>query len=350
MSDEKFTRSVHDQCVYVKMINKEEYLYLLLYVDDMLIAAKSMSEVNKLKKRLSEEFEMKDLGAASKILGIEITRDRRNGVLCLSQSGYLEKILERFNMSGSKPAKTPIGTHFKLSAVQDDSECVDTNKTPYASAVGSIMYSMIGTRPDLAFAIGLVSRFMGKPGAIHWEAVKWLLRYIKGSQNLSLVYTKGKDLNIIGYCDSDHGGDLDKQRSTSGYVFTVGGNTISWKSCLQSVVALSSTEAEFIALTEAVKEAIWVKGLLEDIGFQQDKVQVWSDSQSAICLSKNSVFHERTKHMARKRAFLSEIIEKGEIEVVKIHTSINPADMLTKCIPVKNFESALDTLKLVEWK
>ncbi|KAG7567097.1 Integrase catalytic core, partial [Arabidopsis thaliana x Arabidopsis arenosa] len=177
---------------------------------------------------------------------------------------------------------------------KDDSERIDTEKTPYSSDVGSMMYAMIGTQPDLAYGIGLGE----------------LLRYIKRSQDLSLVYTKGKDLSVVGYCDSDHGGDLDRKRSTSGYVFTVGGNTISWKSCLQPVMALSSTEAEFIALTEAVKEAIWVKGLLGDLGFVQDNAQVWCDSQSAICLSKNSVFHERTKHMALKRSFLSEIKEE----------------------------------------
>ncbi|KAL9840222.1 putative RNA-directed DNA polymerase [Arabidopsis thaliana] len=204
-------------------MNNGELVYLLLYVDDMLIAAKNMSEVNKVKKRLSSEFEMKDMGAASKILGIEITRDRVNGVLCLSQAGYLKKVLKRFNMSNCKSALTPIGTHFKLASVQDDSECIDTVKTPYSSAVGSVMFAMISTRPDLAYAIGLVSRFMSKPGSVHWEVVKWLLRYIKGSQDLSLVYTKGKDLSVIGYCDSDHGGDLDRKRSTSGYVFTVGG-------------------------------------------------------------------------------------------------------------------------------
>ncbi|KAL9811953.1 putative RNA-directed DNA polymerase [Arabidopsis thaliana] len=232
MSEERFVRSVHDPCVYVKLIGAENHVYLLLYVDDMLIAAKDMSEVNKLKKTLSEEFEMKDLGAASKILGIEFTRDMKQGVLCLSQSGYLGKILQRFNMSGCKATNTPIGTHFKLSSVRDMSECINTEKTPYASAVGSVMYSMIGTRPDLAYALGLVSRFMSKPGSMHWEAVKWLLRYIKGSQELCLVYTKGKNLNIMGYCDSDHGGDLDKQRSVSGYIFTVGDNIVSWKSCL----------------------------------------------------------------------------------------------------------------------
>ncbi|KAG7636059.1 Transposon En/Spm-like [Arabidopsis thaliana x Arabidopsis arenosa] len=166
-----------DKCVYVKTVNNEELVYLLLYVDDMLIAAKNMSEVNKVKKRLSSEFEMKDMGAASKILGIEIKRDRVNGVLCLSQAGYLKKVLKRFNMSNCKSAITPIGTHFKLASVQDDSECIDTVKTPCSSAIGSVMYAMISTRPDLAYAIGLVSRFMSKPGLVHWEGIKWLLSF-----------------------------------------------------------------------------------------------------------------------------------------------------------------------------
>lgn len=152
-------------------------------------------------------------------------------------------------MQDAKSSQTPIGTHFKLSAVKENEEGIDTQVTPYLSAVGSIMYAMIGSRPDLAYGLGLVSRFMSKPGEIHWEAVKWLLRYITGSLGVHLVYTKDKDFLVQGFCDSDYAADLDKRRSTSGYVFTVGGNVVSWKSCLQPVVALSTTEAEFIALT-----------------------------------------------------------------------------------------------------
>lgn len=249
-------------------------------------------------------------------------------------------------MHEAKTVNTPIGGHFKLSAVKDASECIDTERFPYSSAVGSLMYAMVGTRPDLSYAIGLISSFMSKPGELHWEAVKWLLRYVKGSSDLNLVFTKSKEFRIQGYCDSDFAGDLDKSRSTSGYVFTVGGNAVSWRSCLQSVVALSTTEAEYIALSEAVKEAIWIKGLISDMGFKQEKATVWCDSQSAICLSKNNTFHERTKHVARKYHFIRDIIEDGEVEVSKIHTSRNPADILTKSVPVNKFVAALDLLKL----
>ncbi|CAA7041690.1 unnamed protein product [Microthlaspi erraticum] len=347
MKNQKFTRSIHDSCVYVKEVGHEDYIYLLLYVDDMFLAARSMTEIRKLKNVLSQEFEMKDMGAASRILGIDIKRDREKGTLCLSQSRYIEKVIQRFNMSGAKIVTTPIGAHFRLSSTKEDEEGVDIEIVPYSSAVGSIMYAMVGTRPDVAYAIGLVSRFMSKPGAVHWEAVKWLLRYLRSSTDLNLVYTKGENFRVQGYCDSDYAGDLDRRRSISGYVFTVGGNTVSWKSSLQSIAALSTTEAEYIALTKAVKEAIWIRGLLIDMGLKAEKASVWCDSQSAICLSKNNAFHERTKHMATKFNFIRDIIEEGEVEVLKIHTSENPADMLTKGIHVKKFDSALEFLKLI---
>uniref|UniRef100_A0A1J3F7G4 Retrovirus-related Pol polyprotein from transposon TNT 1-94 n=1 Tax=Noccaea caerulescens TaxID=107243 RepID=A0A1J3F7G4_NOCCA len=346
ITGEKFIRSHQDSCVYVKKV-EGGYVYLLLYVDDMLIAAKEMAEIDRLKSALSSEFEMKDMGAASRILGIDIKRDRKEGVLYLSQSSYLEKVVKRFNMGEAKSVNTPIGGHFKLSAVKEVSECIDTEKYPYSSAVGSVMYAMIGTRPDIAYAIGLISRFMSKPGIMHWEAVKWLLRYIRGTADLNLVFTKNKNFSVQGYCDSDFAGDLDRRRSTSGYVFTVGGNTVSWKSNLQPVVTLSTTEAEYVSLTEAVKEAIWIKGLLRDMGFSEEKAVVWCDSQSAICLSKNNVFHERTKHVSYKYHFIRDIIEDGEVEVSKVHTSENPADILTKSVPVIKFESALDVLRLI---
>lgn len=189
---------------------------------------------------------------------------------------------------------------------------------------------------------------MSMPGEIHWMAVKWLLKYLKGTKDLKLVYTEGEDFKIEGFSDSDYAGDLDRRRSTSGYVFTVGGNTVSWRSCRQSIVTLSSTEAEFVALTEAVKEALWIQGLMKDMGFEQERVSVWCDSQSAISLSKNNTFHGRTKHVAIKFNFIRDVVEEGDVEVLKIHTSENPADLLTKSIPVQKFVAALDFLKLLE--
>ena len=221
MKKKGFGRSEHDRCVYTKELSEGERVYLLMYVDDMLIAAKNVIDVAELKEQLSTEFEMKDLGATRRILGMDISRDRNAGVLRLSQSCYLKKVVDNFQMADAKSTQTPIGAHFKLAAVTNDVECADTEEVPYCSAVGSIMYAMVGTRPDLAHGIGVVSRYMSKLGNLHWEAVKWLLRYIKGTQDLHLVFTKAEKLEIQGFCDSDFGGDLDMKRSTSGYVFTV---------------------------------------------------------------------------------------------------------------------------------
>lgn len=192
----------------------------------------------------------------------------------------------------------------------------------------------------------MISRFMGKPLMVHWQAVKWVLRYIQGSHDTRLKFKGEGEFVVTGYCDSDYSADLDKRRSITGYAFTVGGNVISWRSGLQPVVALSTTEAEYISLTEAAKEAIWLKGLMNELGFKQGAVEIHCDSQSAIALAKNAVHHERTKHIQRRFHFIRDTITDGETKVLKISTVYNPADMLTKVLPVNNFLSAMEKLRI----
>lgn len=250
---------------------------------------------------------MKYLGAARRILGIDIVRDRKSRVLTLSQEKYLEKVLKTYNMENAKPVNTPMRVHFKLSTATKE-EVVENaeymKSVPYCNAIGSLMYGMIGTRPDLAYPVGLVSRFMSDPIREHWEAVKWVLRYVRGSIGMCLTYKRSSELKIVGFCDSDYSADLDRRRSISGYMFLVGDYVISWKSSLQKVVALSTTEAEYISMTEAANESVWLRGLSEDFGYQQEKVEVFCDSQNALALAKNNVHHERTKHMAGKLSFI----------------------------------------------
>jgi hypothetical protein len=341
-----YTRSSYDSCVYYRQLADGSFVYLLLYVDDMLIAAKSMLEIKRLKSLLGDEFEMKDLGAAKKILGMEIHRDRKAGKLYLSQKKYIEKVLERFGMHNSKPVSTPLGAHFRLSAAlapQSEEEEQFMSRVPYSSAVGSIMYAMVCTRPDISQAVSVVSRYMANPGKVHWQAVKWILRYLRGTTNVGLVYDRGSGINssVIGYVDSDYAGDLDKRRSLTGFVFTLSGCAISWKATLQSTVALSTTEAEYMAAAEAVKEAIWLRGLVSDLGLQQDDTVVFCDSQSAIHLTKNQMYHERTKHIDVRYHFLREVVTQGDITVKKIATAENPADMLTKPLPILKFKHCL---------
>ncbi|KAH9291356.1 hypothetical protein KI387_043454, partial [Taxus chinensis] len=178
---------------------------------------KNMQEIKVLKKQLSESFDMKDLGAAKQILGMRISWDRKEWKLTLSQEEYIKKVLERFNMQDAKPVGTPLAGHFKLSKEQcpkTEQERNQMSKVPYSSAVGSLMYAMVCTRPDIAHAVGAVSRFMSDPGKEHWQAVKWILRYLRGTMGTVLCYS-GSDTTLRGYVDSDMAGDVDNRRSTT---------------------------------------------------------------------------------------------------------------------------------------
>ena len=346
MISHEFCRSQYDSCVYFKTLPSGDGIYLLLYVDDMLIACKRREDIEKLKIELSSVFEMKDLGAATRILGMQIVRDRNSRTLFLTQALYVKRVLNRFEMSDAKPVSVPLSAHFRLSKFQEPEEDRDIEYmkiVPYSSAVGSIMYSMVCTRPDIAYGIGVVSRFMGNPGREHWNAVKWLLRYLSGTSSHGILFggSEAKVCQVSGFVDSDFAADIDKRRSITGYVFILNGGAVSWKASLQSVVALSTTEAEYIALTEAVKEAKWLNGLVSEFGLKQDSVCIGCDSSSAIQLSKNPKYHERTKHIDVRLHFIRDEIANGVVNIVKVPTLTNPADVLTKAVPAVKFRNSL---------
>ena len=347
MVSQNFIRSEYDHCVYFKSFNGI-FIILVLYVDDMLIASKSMEEINRLKAQLSRTFEMKDLGAAKHILGMEIHRDRKNGKLWLSQQKYVEKVLEKFGMNNVKPVNVPLASHFKLSSdlsPRTNEEKKYMSRVPYANAVGNLMYAMVSTRPDISHAVGVVSRFMANPGEEHWRAVKWVLRYLRGTSDHCISFD-GHEGTVCGYVDVDYAGDLDKRRSTTGYVFTLAGGVISWMSKLQETVALSTTEAEYIAASDACKEAIWLKGLLDEIGRTQEKVNVFCDSQSAIHLATNPAYHSKTKHIDVRYHFVRHVIEGGKVVLKKVRTQENHADIFTKPVTVEKLRWCLASLGL----
>ncbi|XP_042018958.1 putative late blight resistance protein homolog R1B-19 [Salvia splendens] len=190
------------------------------------------------------------------------------------------------------------------------------------------MYLMVSTRPDIAYSISCLSRYMSNPGPPHWEALKWLLRYLKHTAHYGLHFSKYSDMtNLCGFVDSNYANDRDKRKSTTSYVFTLGGSCVSWKSQLQHIVVLSTTESEYIAITEAMKEALWLKGVVSELRFLKQPIVVYSDSQSTIQVCKNLVFHDRTKHIDVRFHFIRDVVEKGEVLLEKIHTDSNPTDI-----------------------
>jgi hypothetical protein len=192
MRNNGFNRCDMDHCCYVKKF-VDSYIILALYVDDMLIAGSSVTEINLLMQQLAENFEMKDLGPAKQILGMRIFRNRTEGFLKLSQAKYIKKLLERFNVGDAKTRNTPLETHLKFSKdqyPQSYEEESHMSKVPYASTIGSLMYAMVCTRPDIAHAVGVVSRFLSNPEKEHWEDVKWILRYLKSTSGMGLCFKK----------------------------------------------------------------------------------------------------------------------------------------------------------------
>ncbi|KAL0418133.1 UNVERIFIED_CONTAM: Retrovirus-related Pol polyprotein from transposon TNT 1-94 [Sesamum radiatum] len=268
-----FHKSAYDPCLYFKFVNNAP-IFLVLYVDDMLIASPDLSMIEKLQNDLRKTFEMKDLGNAKKILGMTIDRDRKTSSIFLNQKAYVISVLEKFSMINAKSSSVPLAPHFQLSKDQSpksDSEKKLMEKVPYSNAIGSVMYLMVCTRPDIAYAVSCLSRYMSNAGPPHWEALKWLLRYLSGSANTGIKFSRSsKGVNLVGYVDSNYANDRDSRKSTTSYIFTLCGSCISWKS-QQNIVALSTTEAEYIATTEAFKEAMWLEGLLKEIGFLNNK-------------------------------------------------------------------------------
>ena len=293
-----------------------------------------MSKISKFKSELGKSFAMKDLGLAKQILGIRIVRDRSLGLIWLSQENYIKKVLERFNMDKAKPVNCPLADHFKLSSSQcptSDEEKNEMQKIPYASAVGSLMYAMVCTRLNIAHAVRVVSRFLSDPGKEHWVVVKWILRYLQGTSKMSLCFGKG-ELILDGFTDSDMAGDVDSRKSTSGYLITFAEGAVAWLSRFQKCVALSTTEAEFIAITEACKEILWLKKFLQELGLKQERYVLYCDNQSAIHLSKNSSFHSRSKHIDVRYHWIRDVLNDKLLELEKVHTDENTSDMLTKVL------------------
>ena len=326
-------------------------VFLVLYVDDILLIGNDVETLPNVKKWLAEQFQMKDLEKASYILGIQIIRDRKNKLLALSQASYIDKVLVRFSMQDSKKGLLPTRHGIILSKEQrpkTPQEGEDMRQIPYASAVDSLMYAMLCTRPDICYAVGLVSRYQSNPGIGHWIAMKHILKYLRRTRYYKLVYSSG-DLNPIGYTVSNFQSDKDNQKSTFGSIFTFGGGAVVWRSIKQSSIVDSTMEAECIVACEAVQESVWLKKFytdLEVVPKMEKPLVLYCDNSGAMANSKESRSHKRGKHIERKYHLIPEIIHRGDVVIMKIESEHNLADPFTKTLPERVFTSHLEGLGL----
>ena len=254
-------------------------------------------------------------------------------------------MLERFGTKDCSPVSMPLEAGKKFIKTPDDDEPIDTQR--YQEIIGSLVYLSISTRPDIAEAVGKLSQYMGKPNKEHWIGVKRVLRYLKGTPRYGLVYRKSKDFKLVGYSDSDWAGCLESRKSTSGYVFLLGNSVISWASKKQPVVALSTTEAEYIALCLAAQEAVWLRRLLKSVQLEQkEATKICEDNQGAISISKNPRDTQRTKHIDIRFHFVRESIHKNVLTIEKCESRDQIADTLTKSLPRLAFEKLRNAMNI----
>jgi hypothetical protein len=322
-----FTRSEADHSVFYKVENGV-LIVVAVYVDDKLMLSKDQSIIDRLKVQLAAEYELTDLGEARWILGMEIIRDRDKRTIELSQRRYVESILNRFDMGTSRPVTTPMDPNIKLAKLTEP----EVDVKLYQSALGALMYAMLATRPDLAFSVGALSKHAATPGQAHWAALKRVYRYLRGTVNARLTYQGDLDsTHPFAYVDADWASDPTDRRSITGYVFMISGGAISWSSKKQTSVALSSTEAEYMAAAAAAKEAIWLRTFLKELDMLSTQpTTLLIDNQSAMALAKNAVFHNRTKHIAIRYHFIREKLDDGELAAEYVPTNNQVADVLTK--------------------
>lgn len=302
-------------------------IIILVYVDDFLITAEKRSTIDKTLVQLRQHWTLTDTDKVTSILGMKVERDRRNQHITVTQPGYIDTLLARFPLSTARQFTTPLPTTI------DNLSSEAFPLTPYQQIIGSLMWIAGSTRPDIAFAVNYLSRYSSMPTEGHWQQALRVVSYLGSTRDAGIRLGGAFGGNIIleGWTDADWGGCLDTRRSTTGYSFTVNGSLIGWSSRRQQTVASSTLHAEYIAVSEAAREAAWLRTLLGELGLEQPKATiVHCDNQGAMFLAKNPSTHTRTKHIDIRHHIIREMIESGEISLVYTKTEDQLADIFTK--------------------
>ncbi|WZZ85883.1 hypothetical protein YC2023_114462 [Brassica napus] len=335
-----FKKCSKESSVYQKE-SGGKLLIVAIYVDDLIVTGNSAKEINDFKKDMSKNFEMSDLGLLTYYLGLEVRQN--SDCIMINQEAYARRILKDAVMDECNSTCIPMEFGLQLSKGLDEPEI---DATLYQRRIGCLRYLM-HTRPDIAFSVGILSRYMHSPRTSHGNALKQVLRYLKGTLGYGLSFKLGGSKKLIGYSDSSHNTDPDDGRSTTRHLFCLGETPITWCSQKQDTVALSSCESEFMAATEAAKQAVWLQYLISEITNRKiEKTLIRADNKSAIALAKNPVFHRRSKHIHKRFHFIREKVEQDEIDVEHVPGTEQKADILTKALARIKFKEMKDLIQV----
>jgi hypothetical protein len=314
-----------------------DLLILAAHVDDCTITGSSKELIQQFKSEITSRFRITDLGPINWLLGMKVTRNREARTISLSQETFIEAIITKYNFVDAKPAAVPMDPSIQYTKDQSPTmttQITEMKRVPFRSALGSLMYLSVGTRPDIAFAVSTLAlaQFADKPGWTHWEGVKRVYHYLPGTRKLGLTFGTSS-AGLVGYTDAD-GASQDHRHTITGFAFLVDGGTVLWGSRKQELVTLSTAESEFVAATHAAKEAQWLRRFIGEV-FQPLKhpTTLYSDNQSAITLTKDGSYHARTKHIDIRYHYIRFCIEDGSIELLYCPTENMVADTLTKALP-----------------
>ncbi len=333
LEDLEFVASSADAALFRGTVDSET-VWLLVWVDDILVGAQGKERVAKVKAHLTAKFDVRDLGPATYFLGMELSHDREARSLKLTQKKLTGELISRYGLTDARARSVPQAVGEKL---RKEGEPLNTVRFPYSECVGSLLYLSVCTRPNIAQAVGALARYMATPTVEHWEAALGIVRYLVGTADYGLTFG-GSNETFVGYCDADYAGDLDSRRSTTGYVFLMFGGAVSWSSRLQPMVAVSTVEAEYLSAGQAVKEALWLRKLGANLILNLGHVQIYCDNQGAIQLLNHPIASQRSKHIDVIHHFARERVARKEINFVFCKTKDMKADILTKALAPSKFK------------
>ncbi|GJU70700.1 retrovirus-related pol polyprotein from transposon TNT 1-94 [Tanacetum coccineum] len=332
-----FFKGVVDPTLFTRKSGKH-ILLVQIYVDDIIFASTDHNACNTFSKEMSSKFQMSMMGQMSFFLGLQVSQSP--GGIFINQAKYALETLKKYGMDLSDPVDTPMVDRLKL---DEDLMGIPVDQTRFRGMVGSLMY-LTASRPDLVFAVCMCARYQAKPTKKHFEAIKRVFRYLKGTINMGLWYPKDNAMSLTAYADADHAGCQDSRRSTSGSAQFLGDRLVSWSSKKQRSTAISTTEAEYIAMSGCCAQILWMRSQLKDYGFDFNKIPLYCDNKSAIALCCNNVQHSRSKHIDIRHHFIREQVENRVVELYFVETNYQLADILTKALPRERFEFLLPRL------
>jgi len=328
---EKYVQSRADPCIYFKRENDQSTV-IGVYVDDIISTGSHDHSLQKFREKLKSRFKCSEGGALDWCLGMEVQNGEKS--LFIHQNQYINQKLEEFSdhLDENTKRTSPLDPEFQNLLESAISSNEIDPKFPYRSMVGSLSYLANGTRPDISTAVSIVSRYLEKPTKIHCQMVKRIYYFLRQTPEIGLYYLKGGKVELTGYCDASWA-NLEDYKSISGYAFKIGNCLVSWSSKKQQSVSLSSTESEYISATSAAQECLWLKHLLDEIGFPQGCVKIFEDNQGCIALTKNPQDVKRTRHIQLRYHFIRDLVKARALEFPYIQTKRQLADMFTKGLP-----------------